>query len=103
MSVSTVDESVDLKISVSACGGDRWRVYAQNRWLRERVGYLQKRRYMARRWGPSQEARIVEGWSSIRNFSLLPVVRRLLQCEKSVVAQYEYLDSESIFRVNSGR
>ena len=33
----------------------------------------------------------------------VPVVRRPLQCEKSVVAQYEYLDSESIFRVNSGR
>ena len=32
----------------------------------------------------------------------IPVARRSLQCEKSVVAQYEYLDSENIFRVNSG-
>jgi hypothetical protein len=32
----------------------------------------------------------------------VPVAWRPLQCEKSVVTQYEYLDSESIFRVNSG-
>lgn len=33
----------------------------------------------------------------------VPVARKPLQCEKSVVVRYEYLDSENIFRVNSGR
>ena len=39
MPVSTVDESVDLKIPASACGGNQWRIYAQKSMV-ARKGWL---------------------------------------------------------------
>ena len=70
MSVSTVDESVDLKISASACERDQWRVYAQKSMVAQKAWLSAKEKIHGTTVGPSQKARIVEGWRSIRNFSL---------------------------------
>ena len=103
MSVSTVDESVDLKIPASACGGNQWRVYAQKSMVARKGWLSAKEEIHGTTTGPEPGSTYSRSMELHQKLLLVPVVRRPLQCEKSVVAQYEYLDSESIFRVNSGR
>jgi len=103
MPVSTVDESVDLKISANACEGDRWKVYAQKSMVARKAWLSAKEEIHSTTIGPEPGITHSRRMELHQKLLPVPVVRRPLQCEKSVVPQYEYLDSESIFRVNPGR
>lgn len=102
MSVSTVDESVDLKISASTCEGDRWRVYAQRSMVARKAWLSAKEEIHGTTVGPEPEGTYSRRMELHQKLLPVAVARRPLQCEKSVVAQCKYLDSENIFRVNSG-
>lgn len=102
MSVSTVGESVDLKISASACEGDRWRVYAQKSMVAQKAWLSAKEKIYGTTVGPEPESTYSRRVELHQKLLPIPVAWRSLQCDESVVAQYEYLDSETIFRVNSG-
>ena len=103
MSVSIVDETVDLKISAGACEGDRWKVYAQKSTVARKAWLSAKEEIHGTAMEPEPESTYSRRMELYQKLLPVPVARRQLQCEKSVVTQYEYLDSESIFRVNSGR
>ncbi|OCL08659.1 hypothetical protein AOQ84DRAFT_439451 [Glonium stellatum] len=101
MTVSTVDESVDLKIPASACREDRWRVYAQKSMIARKAWLSAKGKIYGTTMESEPESTYNRRMGLHQKLPPVLVSRRLPQREKSVMAAtaIEAKKNSPIYRV----